>query len=186
MAKRYDWPAVKSRYVTGSESMRQMAADESMPSEGTLFRRSQQENWPTARDQYKKRVGEKATEASAQNAADIIAQQLSTGSWLHKTARTLLQGMVQNGVQTLLSVNGKLDPKQLTPELMTAAGVSPTRLIRLLELGVTLEQQVLRDEQQINVRVDEGLTAILEVIERHATPDVLAAILKDLESSART
>ena len=184
MAKGYDWVALRARYVTGKESLRDLAADDSTPTLTSLMRHSAAENWPQAREEYKRRVGEKAESEAAQAAADVIANQLSLGTWMRKTGGLVLQGMVQNAIQTIMGPGGRIDPSRLTPKTMADAGISATRMLELVSMGIGIEQSVLKSEEQVTIRVARELDTVLEVVKESVDPETFAAILKRLDQDA--
>lgn len=117
-AQRYNWEAIKTRYVTGTEDLRTIGNDPDTPAPATIMRRSAKEDWPGQRSAYRQQVASRTRSTVATEAAEVAARHVRIAKGMQAKALAALQ---------------RLDVDTLTPY----------QTMRLLQLGTDIERKAL-------------------------------------------
>lgn len=155
MAARYDWTALRDRYVMGDETLEQIADAPDTPAWQTLRHRSRAEGWPDQREQYRHTVSTKTRERASTQAAEVRARHVR-----------IARAVQAKGIEALRDV----DPAKLTPY----------QLIRFIQAGAEIERRAMNlDELAVNAHAVDWTALTIAQLKRIAAGEDPADVLSD-------
>jgi hypothetical protein len=133
---KYDWPAIRERYVTGSETLTlaQLAAEEGCALR-TIKNHASAQEWSEQRRDYQRLVAVKTREKAATLEAKVRVRQMKVAESMYNLASRRLAGDYKVKA---------LDPSEL----------SPTEVRRYLKDAAEIERKALGLDQD---RIDEDM-----------------------------
>lgn len=175
----YDWQGLELEYITGSVSLDELAGRDDSPALSSLERRSAKDGWVRKREAFRQQVQARVSNEAALEAAQLIAQQLRSGRFLHQTGHSYLAALEQN-LRAAVKLNGKVDPAKVTVQVLQEHGLSVAQLLIMLKTGVELESAVLNRQEFVGQLVDGELERLLNIVSRRVDGETFDAILGDL------
>ena len=141
-ANRHDWNEIRTRYIIGNESLREIA--EKVPcGKTTIMARSRKEGWPTLREEYRRDLDAKTVQKAAAEAATERA----------RIARIAVGGMgaISLKWKAILQKMEKTPPEEWgkDPEIAKLSPADYEKLAKtyLLLTGEATERHELKQEQ---------------------------------------
>lgn len=99
-----DWPAIKTAYITGDESQRDLAARFGV-SPSSIAVACKREGWVEDRKKFKRTTVAKATQKASRAQANALAKIVQASDLLDDVLTTLLVRLAQDGLDAI-SLNG--------------------------------------------------------------------------------
>lgn len=144
MAKRkYDYQTIKQEYVVGDASLRQLAEKHGLATNSTLSDIARNEDWESARAEFRDAEQHKMVEAVAEKRAQKVAE----------IEGDILETIHASVIQLALSLQDRVvtDPTTGNQKFIPAQQVTPDGLTKLIDKFLVMSGQVTNREAHLGI-----------------------------------